>query len=233
VALSKGTPMTSPSRWLTEPESISLLKAYGLPFLSFGVARSAEEAQRLAVQWPEPLVLKVVSRGIRHKTDVGGVRLGVRRSEINAAYGELIDGVSERVAACKIEGILVQPQAETGAEVMIGVKRDSAFGHIVLFGAGGVLTELLDEVSLRMLPIDRFEARKMVFETRVVRILEGMRGGTRGDIEAVCDILTRLSLVVEEHPDILEMDLNPVVVHTGGATAVDALIKLELPSSEH
>jgi len=211
---------------------MALLGGYGVPFPPFGVARSAEEAEQLAGQWTSPTVLKVVSRGIRHKTDVGGVRLGVERTGIGVAYKQIMDSVAQRAAACEIDGVLVQPQAEAGTEVMIGVKRDPAFGYVALFGAGGVLTELLDEVSLRLLPMGRSEAHEMVSETRIARILEGIRGGERRDIEAVCDILLGLSTAVKEHPDILELDLNPVVVHTEGATAVDALVRLASVASE-
>jgi len=211
---------------LTEPESIELLAPYGIPFLPFGVVQSAMEAVKLAKRWPEPLVLKIVSRDIQHKSDVGGVRLAVRREEVAVAYKELIQTVTQRMPGCKIEGVLVQPQAKPGIEVIIGVKFDPAFGHVALFGTGGVLSELLDEVSLRLLPMEMPVAREMVLETKLARVLRGIRGDQPADINAVCDILVRMSRIVAEHPDIIELDLNPVLVHTDGATAVDALVRL-------
>jgi acyl-CoA synthetase (NDP forming) len=218
--------MTPAEIVLTEPESAELLAPYGIPFLPFGVAESITEAVRLAAQWPGPSVLKVVSRAILHKTDVGGVRLGVRREEVAGAYEELLQTVARRAPDCEIEGVLIQPQVEPGIEVIIGVTRDPAFGHVVLFGAGGVLSELLSEVSLRLLPVERSVAREMVLETKLARMLRGVRSRSPADIDAVCDILVRLSCVVEEHPEISELDLNPVFVHPDGATAVDALVTL-------
>ncbi len=211
---------------------MQLLRGCGIPFVPFDVARSREEAERIARQWPEPVVLKVVSRGILHKSDLGGVRLNVRQADVGRTYDEMVESLADHAGALGVEGILVQPQAEPGIEVMIGVKRDRSFGHVVLLGAGGVLTELLDDVSLRLLPIDRTEARAMVLETRVGRLLEGTRGGGPRDREAVCAILVRLSDVVARRPDIMDVDLNPVVVHTKGATAVDALIGLQSKAAE-
>lgn len=217
---------------LTEPESFDLLIPYGIPLLPFGVAQSASEAVELAGRWPEPLVLKIVSRDIQHKSDVGGVQLAVPREEVALAYEELIKTVTRQAPGCEIEGVLVQPQARSGIEVIIGAKLDPAFGYVALLGAGGILSEVLDEVSLRLLPMETSVAREMVTETKLAKILRGSRGNPPADIDALCDIMVRISHLLADHPGIIELDLNPVLVHTDGATAVDALVKLSRPDGK-
>lgn len=218
--------MTEVVRTLTEPESVELLVPYGIPFPPAGVAHSASEAAAIAAQWSGLSVLKIVSHAISHKSDIGGVRLGVDKKELIGAYEDLMRTVAQHAPDCEIDGVLVQRQAARGIEVIIGVKHDIAFGHVLLFGAGGVLSEVLDDVSIRLLPVGMPEAREMVLETKLARVLHGTRGDPPADTEAVCKVLLQISRVVEEHPEIAEVDLNPVIVHTDGVTVVDALVTL-------
>jgi succinyl-CoA synthetase beta subunit len=223
--------MVDAVRVLTEPEAVQFLRAYGIPFPPFEVAHSPIEAVEIASAWPEPLVLKVVSREIQHKSDVGGVRLGVLRDEIPAAYDEILATVSRRAPGRLLEGILIQPQAPAGIEVIIGIRRDEAFEHALLLGVGGILSELIEEVSIRLLPVDAADARAMIDETKLGKVLTGIRNTSPGDMSTLCQLVEKLSLVVKENPGIVEMDLNPVIVHPEGVTVVDALVVFESPEN--
>jgi succinyl-CoA synthetase beta subunit len=219
-------------RMLTEPEAIALLSPYGLPFPPSVFAHNAAEATLAAGRWDRPLVLKVVSRQISHKSDVGGVRLGVGRFEVGSAYEELVRTVRANRPDAAIDGVLIEPQVVAGIEVLVGVKRDVQFGPVLAFGAGGVLAELLDTVALRLLPVTEKGAGAMIAETKVANLLRGVRGRPSGDVGAVRAILIGLSRFVEEHPEVVELDLNPVLVHPRGATVVDARIEVASPGTD-
>jgi len=137
-----------------------------------------------------------------------------------------MDAIGRHAAGCTSNGVLVQSQVACGTEVIVGIQRDSAFGHVVLFGAGGLFSELVDDVSLRLAPLDRPAARAMIEEARIYDVLRGARGRAVGQIGAVCDIILALSDLVERRPEVVELDLNPVIVHPEGAVAVDALVAL-------
>lgn len=210
--------------WLADTEALELISRFGVPVPDFGLARSAEEAVQLAAPWDEPFVLKVVGPNLQHKSDVGGVRMGVRRHQIGDVYEELIEAVRRSTDALPIDGVLVQTQVPPGIEVIVGARKDPAFGHILLFGAGGILSELVDDVALRLLPLNRETARTMITSTRVHGLLRGIRGLSAGDIDAACSVLVAVSDMVTRHPEIVELDLNPVIIYPRGAMAVDALV---------
>ncbi len=209
---------------LTEPEAMQFLGPYGIPFSLFSVAHSPAEAMELASTWSEPFVLKVVSRDIQHKSDAGGVRLGVTQNNIAAVYDDILETVSKQAPGSVIDGILIQPQASSGIEVIVGVQQDEAFGHAVLLGVGGVLSELIDGVSIRLLPIDVKGVKEMLTETKLGKLLKGARNFPPGDVSTLCQLVTKLSLIVKENPGIIELDLNPVIVHPQGVTVVDVLV---------
>jgi acetyltransferase len=171
----------------------------------------------------KPVALKVVSPEISHKSDVGGVMLNVNDfSQAEKAYEKMNNVNQEKVA-----GVLVQKMILDGKEVILGSKRDSSFGPILLFGLGGIYVEVLQETSLRIAPINRFEAEEMISELRTAAILKGIRGEPPSDRDALIESLLRLSQLVIDFPEIEGIDINPIKVLEKGAVAVDARILLK------
>jgi acyl-CoA synthetase (NDP forming) len=170
-------------------------------------------------------VLKVVSPQITHKSDVGGVKLNLNsQKEVRAAFDEIVASAQQAVRDATIEGVSVQQMARPGVEVIIGMTKDPQFGPVLMFGLGGVLVEVLKDVAFRIVPLTPRDARQMIREIKGFPILEGFRGQEPADLEALEGILLRLSSFVEEHPEIEEMDLNPIFAYGDGAVAVDARI---------
>jgi len=172
--------------------------------------------------------MKVSSRDILHKSDVGGIVMGVTEKTASACYERILERVRKASPTSVIDGVLVQEEESGGIEVIIGAVRDVQFGHAVMFGFGGVFTEVLNDVAFRIAPITESEAQEMIHETRGAALLRGQRGQPPADIKALCRILVAVSRLVEEHPQISELDLNPVIVRSSGAIAVDAMIRTEV-----
>lgn len=212
---------------LNEFEASKILRAYGVPFPPTFVARSAEEARAAAQKLVPPLVMKVLSRDIPHKTDVGGVVFGVTPKTAASAYQKIIERVQSACPKAQIEGILVQEQQEGGVEVIIGAFKDQQFGHVVMFGLGGVFAELLKDVTFRVVPLSEKDAQEMVQETKGAGLLSGLRGRPPVDLQAIYGILLSVSHLISDHPEISELDINPVLAGPKGAIAVDALIRVE------
>ena len=203
-----------------------LLAAFGVPLAGDAVARSGAEAARLAGEMGFPVVMKIASPDFPHKSDVGLVRLGVdSASEAKAVYRELVErarGVDRRA---RIEGVQVQKQLDGGVEMIVGVTRDPVFGPAVLVGTGGVFAEILADVAVRPLPLDRKDAEEMVRSLRGYPLLAGARGRAKADVKALVDVVlavARLAAACGER--LAELDLNPVVVAEHGALAVDSLV---------
>ena len=209
--------------WL-DPDSVDgLLEAYGLAIPKSAVVDSAEAAVAFGESLGGPIVLKVISPSAVHKSDVGGVALDVSGAEaITEAYEQVTNAVPDP------EGVLVQEFVSGGHEVLVGMVEDPNFGPLIVFGLGGVFVELIGDVAFRIHPITDVDAREMISEVKSGRLLEGSRGGEPGDIEAVVDTMLRIDQLVEDIPEILEMDLNPVKVGTpgDGVRIVDARIKV-------
>lgn len=209
---------------LLETDVRDALAAYGVAMPPYLVADTAE-ALAAAVQrlGDKPLALKVIARSILHKTEAGGVRLGVRG--IDAAQ-DAMSGILEAVRAknphARVSGILVTPMAGAGCEVIIGVTRDPQFGLVMMFGLGGVLVEVLRDVVFRALPLARADAVEMMDEIRGRAVLDGVRGGRPADRAALLDLMMTVSALAIAHPEIMELDLNPVIVHEKGYSVVDA-----------
>jgi acetyltransferase len=166
-----------------------------------------------------------------HKSDAGGVRLGLRDpDELVRAWRAMVRDVTARSPGARIEGAVVQEMASRGKEVLIGMKRDPAFGPCIVFGAGGTYAEALDDFSFRIAPLSGREAREMIAETRVAKILAGIRGEPPCDTGALVDALVRVSQIACAHPAIAEIDLNPLFVNERGATIVDARFILDVPA---
>jgi acyl-CoA synthetase (NDP forming) len=213
---------------LTEVESKEMLKEVGIPVTDTHLARSPEEAVSLARQKGFPAVLKIVSPDITHKSDVGGVKLGLESAEaVSDAYEEIIQSVIEAQPKAKVYGISVQRMAQSGVEVIIGASRDAQFGPVLMFGLGGVSVEVLGDVSFRIVPITQRDAHAMVHEIKGYPILEGIRGQAAVSIVSVEEALLKISEYIYGHPEVKELDLNPIFVYQDGLVAVDARVVLD------
>ncbi len=210
---------------LTEIESKQILDEAGIPTTSARLATSAAEAVKAAKKLGYPVVLKIVSPDVTHKSDVGGVRLGLESPEaVTAAFAEISEAVKQHEPNARIEGVAVQKMARPGIEVIVGMSKDPQFGPVLMFGLGGVLVEVLKDVSFRIVPLETRDARQMVREVKGFPALQGFRGQEPADLEALEKLLLKVSAFVDAHPEIEELDLNPVFAYKDGALAVDARI---------
>ncbi|MDP2675572.1 MAG: acetate--CoA ligase family protein [Dehalococcoidia bacterium] len=210
---------------LSEIESKQVLEEAGVPIATARLAETAEEAVNAAKGFGYPVVLKVVSPDVTHKSDVGGVRLGLDSPEaVTAAFAEIVETVKKRQPDARIEGVAVQKMARPGIEVIIGMSKDPQFGPVLMFGLGGILVEVLKDVAFRIVPLEPRDARQMVREIKGFPVLQGFRGQEPADLEALEKLLLKVSAFVEAHPEIEELDLNPVFAYRDGAIAVDARI---------
>jgi acetyltransferase len=210
-------------------EAVAVLTHYGIPVARSIQASTVEEAQVAAKQIGYPVALKVISEGISHKSDVGGVQLNLRNGpSVAAAFQDMVQRIQRAYPAVKIDGVLVQPMATGGRELILGGRQDVQFGPVVLVGMGGVFVEVFEEVALRVAPIGRREALAMIEDLRGAPILLGARGHKRSDIDAVVDTILRLSQLLCDFPEIQEVDVNPLRVfhEPDGCQALDARIIL-------
>lgn len=214
---------------LTEIESKQALAAAGIPVTEAHLAKDAEEAGKLAKKLGFPVVIKIVSPDITHKSDVGGVRVGLaKKKDVEEAFEEMVEAVRKIEPDACIEGVAVQAMAPAGTEVIVGVSRDPQFGHVIMFGLGGVLVEVLKDVAFRIVPLEARDARQIVREIKGYPVLEGVRGGKPADVAALESLILKLSEFVEANPQVEELDLNPVFVYEEGVIAVDARIVISL-----
>jgi acyl-CoA synthetase (NDP forming) len=212
---------------LTEVESKDILEEAGIPTARARLATAADEAVTAAKEVGFPVALKVVSPDITHKSDVGGVKLNLSTpDEVKAAFDEIIAAAKKAQPDAKVDGVSVQKMARPGIEVIMGMSQDEQFGPVLMFGLGGILVEVLKDVSFRLVPITPRDARQMVQEIKGRPLLEGYRGQEPADVEALEKLLLRLSDFIEKHPEIAELDLNPIFAYKDGAVAVDARIIL-------
>jgi acetyltransferase len=218
-------------RKLPELETLQVFQAYGIPSATAALATTPEQAVTLARQIGFPVVLKVVSGQIIHKTDVGGVRVGLSGpEEVKAAYAEIVASVARLAPQATIQGILVQQMLRAGRELIAGIVRDPAFGPLVMFGLGGVLVEVLRDVIFRVAPIGRVDARDMLRGIRGAPMLDAIRGSPPADRKALEDVLLRVSRLATDFPDIEEIDINPLLATAEGAIAADGRILLTAAS---
>jgi acyl-CoA synthetase (NDP forming) len=212
---------------LTEVESKQLLEEAGIPTSRARLATSRDAAVKTASDIGFPVALKVVSPQITHKTDVGGVKLDLKSpEEVAAAFDEIMAAARSAAPDATIDGVSVQQMARPGIEVIVGVSTDPQFGPVIMFGLGGVLVEVLKDVSFRIIPIAGRDARQMIHEIKGFPLLEGYRGQDPADLAALESLLLRVSEFVEQQPEVSELDLNPVFAYKDGALAVDARIVL-------
>jgi acetyl coenzyme A synthetase (ADP forming)-like protein len=213
-----------------EAESKEILEAYGFATPKGSIATTAEQAANIAQQLGYPVVLKIWSPDILHKSDVGGVKVGLKsEQEVKDAFDLMMYRIPKKRPEAHILGVLVQEMVRSGREVILGMHRDPRFGPLMMFGMGGIMVEVLKDVSFYLAPLTGEEAKQMLMSTKTYHILQGVRGQEGVDIEAIAEGLQRLSQLVTEFPQIKEMDINPYVVGVPGTTpiAVDARISLE------
>ena len=212
---------------LPEPEAAALLGEYGIAYPKHAYVQSAGEATEAAERLGFPVVLKVVSPDAIHKSDLGGVVLGIEEVDgLAQAYESIINSVRMHKANAEIPGMLVCQQAPPGLEVIVGGLQDLMFGPALMFGLGGIFAEVLEDVTFRVVPIERADAQEMLQEIRGYPLLAGTRGHGGYDIEALVDLLLSVSRLMAERTEIQELDLNPVRVYEQGLVALDARILL-------
>jgi len=212
-------------------EADEVLKQYGFPLAQSAIAKTAVEAVKMAHDIGKPVALKVVSPDIVHKTDVGGVRLHLTEPEVAEAYEGLLKDVRKHAPGSKIEGVLVQETAAAGQEIIVGAKRDPVFGPLLMVGIGGIFVEVWKDVAFRVAPLSADDANTMIEGLEAAPLLTGTRGQNPLDIESVVQCLLKLSQLMLDHPNITEIDINPLVVGDKGkgATVIDARIILNQP----
>ena len=210
---------------LNEVEAKSLLKEAGVPVASTTLATTRDEAQAQAEAAGYPVVLKVVSPDIAHKSDVGGVKLNLRdKDAVGAAFDEIVANSKKAVPGAKILGVAVQYMAPQGTEVIVGMTTDPQFGPVMMFGLGGIMVEVLKDVSFRLVPLAEKDADQMINEIKGRPVLAGVRGQPPSDIAALRQTILKVSEFVQQHPEVRELDLNPVFAYPNGALAADARI---------
>ncbi len=215
---------------LGEYDGAPLLECYGFKPCAMKLAQTASEAGSIADELGYPVVLKVFSQQILHKSDAGGVKVNLKtREEVKEAFTQILENAFTHVPEAEIDGILVQKMAPAGEEVILGVNRYPGFGHLLMFGFGGIYVELFKNVVFRLAPIGRNTARRMIRSIKGYELLTGFRGKPRTDIQEIERLLVGLSRLVEDNPEIKELDINPLFVHEegNGATVADIILTLE------
>jgi len=219
-------------QYLTQSACRPIFECYGLPLLFSRMATSSAEAAEIVEEYGKPVAMKVMSADIIHKLDVGGVMLNISGGKDAAkAYGNIISNASKAVLGARIQGVLIEGMAKKGVEVILGATRDARFGPVIMFGIGGSFVEVLKDVTFRLAPMWRASAHAMIREIRAFNILTGVRGAPPSDLKALEDVLLRLSEMVVNHPEISELDINPLMVHTEGkgCSVADTRILLKKP----
>jgi len=212
---------------LLESEAKDVCAAYKIPTPQYGIAHSPIEAAQLAEKLSFPVVLKIVSQDILHKTESGGVLLDLTsKAQVTEGYGEILKRVRAYNEKARITGVLVQHMAKTGVEIIVGGLRDSQFGPTVLFGLGGIFVEVLKDASFRVAPLSDLDCMQMIHEIHSYPILKGVRGRPPSDEGAIVQILEATSKIMLENLAISQIDLNPVMAYGEGANVVDARIIL-------
>lgn len=215
--------------YLTELDSTAVLKAYGFPVLEPVLVRSAAEAAATANRKGYPIVLRVLSPDIVHKFDIGGVALDLKDADqVGRAYETMMSRLSQNCPNADIKGVLVRRMIPAGREVILGLNRDPVFGHVIMFGLGGIYVEVFKDVTFRLAPIRQLDATTMIHEIKAVKVLEGARGEPPADIPAVEECMLRLSQLACDCPRIAEMDINPLIVHPTGQGAHVADVRIRI-----
>lgn len=212
-----------------DAEARAVQTAYGIPFPKSFLAKTAEEAAKAAEEIGFPVVMKITSPDILHKTDIGGVKLNLQGAdEVRDTFDLMMYRAQRYQPTAEIWGCLVQQQVKGGKEILLGMNRDPQFGPLLVFGLGGIYVEVLKDVTFRVAPIDRRQAREMLSEIRGFQLLRGVRGEPPSDMDAIVDVLLRLSQLVTDFPEIVEIDINPLMVFEQGKGALGIDMRLIL-----
>lgn len=215
---------------LTQLEALGLLEAYGVRTARAQLVADSSTLASAASTLGYPLVMKIVSPDIVHKTDVGGVVTGLKsEAELREAYGAMMKRIAERAPKATVSGVLLQQMASGGRELIVGLSRDPGFGPLVMFGLGGVLVEALGDVVFRMAPIDMRQAHDMLRGIRGAKMLDELRGDAAVDRDLLADAIRRIAQMGSDFPQIVEMDANPVLASDKGVVALDARVQLTMP----
>jgi acetyl-CoA synthetase (ADP-forming) len=213
---------------LTEFESKRILKQAGIPVVETKLAKTQKEAVSLSQKMSFPVVLKIVSPDVIHKSDSGGVKLSLNNvTEVKKAYDEILKKVKKQYPDAVIHGVSVQKMIQPGTEVIVGTSKDPQFGPVIMFGLGGIFVELLKDVSFRVIPVEQRDAQEMIKEIKGYPLLQGYRGKEPANISVLVEIILKISKLIEENPQIKELELNPIFAYRNKAVAVDARIILE------
>jgi len=218
---------------LTAPEGKLVCDAYGIPVPDEGLARSSDEAKKLAEGMGYPVVLKIVSPDILHKTEAGGVLVGLKNAEdVAKGYDTILGNARKYKTDARVDGVQVQQMLKGGQEVIVGAVTDGSFGKLVAFGLGGVLVEVLKDITFRLAPATREEALSMLDGIQAKEMLKGVRGGDPVNREALAELIVKVSELVSDFPEISEMDLNPIFATKSDATAADVRIVVDFEPKE-
>jgi len=209
--------------FLNELESKELLTEYGISAEIGRLVKNMDELERISEELEYPVVMKILSNQILHKSDVGGVRINIGREELKDAFEDIMNSVKQKAPDAHIEGILIQ-KMHRGHEIIVGMYRDQQFGPVVMFGLGGIFVEILKDVSFRLPPLSKDEAMEMIKEIKGYPVLEGARGGEKANLDSLADLISRFSEFVMDFESIKEVDLNPVMVNEKQAVVIDARI---------
>ena len=213
---------------LTEFESKKILKQIGIPVVETKLAKTQKEAVSFSQKIGFPVALKIISPDVIHKTDSGGVKLGLKNvSEVREAYHEILEAVRKQYPDAIIHGVSVQKMVRPGTEVIIGTSKDPQFGPVIMFGLGGIFVEVLKDVAFRVIPIDRRDAQEMVKEIKGYPLLQGYRGKEPANITVLVEMILKISNLIHKNPQIKGLELNPIFAYKDSAVAVDARIILE------
>jgi len=215
---------------LLEHEAYEVLAAYNLPVPKAALAKSEDDAVKIANEIGYPVVLKIVSPDIVHKSDVGGVKINLKNeSDVREAFKSIMESVKEKAPNARITGILVQEMVPEGLEVIVGATRDPTFGPVLLFGLGGIFVEVLKDVSFRIAPVTKYDAETMLSEIKAAKLLEGYRGMPPRDKKALVNIIINLSKFMEEQDSVSDVDLNPIMAFEvgKGAKIADARVLIK------
>ena len=225
--------LTAGRRALTAPEAQQLCEAYGISTPKQALATTASEAAQVAAKLGFPVVLKIVSDDILHKTEAGGVIVGLESAaDVQAGFEGLVNNAKQYKSNVNIQGVQVQQMLKGGQEVMVGAVTDATFGKMIAFGLGGVLVEVMKDITFRMAPVSQTEALAMLESIAAAEVLRGVRGGKGVDRAALADIISKVSKLVNDIPEIQEVDLNPIFATEKGACAVDVRIVIGDPLQE-
>ncbi|MHA1137569.1 MAG: acetate--CoA ligase family protein [Candidatus Thorarchaeota archaeon] len=227
--------------FVLEHEAKDIMKAYGIPIPAYDTAVTADEAVEKSKAIGYPVVLKILSKDVLHKSDAGGVKINLKSDdEVRKAFTEIMDnaknyGKEKGIEVDLSRGVFISDFADMGTEIIVGVTKDPQFGHALMAGLGGIFVEVLKDVSFRLIPFTENDAREMLKELKAYKILEGIRGEPERDIDSLIGVMLSVSKMIAENPEIIELDCNPTFVYEKGkgTLVVDARILIGEPETSH